>query len=190
MRRKSLVLLIAIIVGIGAFLTFILTTYSPIAGGTGCVNGKPNEYTLFVATVFIEGGQQDKPVWKGIGSVIMNRMGQGEWADLTNVTEVINKSGFNATDHARFDDVINYFCKKPNKLKDEDKKVLHKMARALKPIYFQQRVTTDAVYFYSPKLRAQIASPSAPKWASPDNEVKVPGVKASDDLKFYKANEP
>lgn len=71
------------------------------------------------------------------------------------------------------------------------------MESLLKPIYYQNQVTTRANHYYSPKAQLNayhkelnenpnhIIHPPVPKWVTTMSPIQINGLKKSDDLAFF-----
>lgn len=149
-----------------------------------------DEFKLLIATVYGESVGQGPAAWQAIASVIMNRVKGIEWRRLTTVTAVITQPGaFSAYYDPRIQGPAPLFISVRNFLNKPIGKSpikLSELIQTVTPIYNKaQAVTTDAIYYYSPK-----------NLITPDYihkglilgtvvEVQVKGV-STDDFKFFK----
>lgn len=146
------------------------------------------EFELFVAIVYGEANSCSEAAWRAVGHVIMNRIGNHEWSKLNTVTSIITqKYAFEAYHKTQFNIADKYLH---NKTKDKKSDILiERMIDVLKPVYNKtdSDSTSGAVLYFSPKAQKSLGR-EKPIWATSSKliEVKVDGLEAKDDFKFYK----
>lgn len=156
-------------------------------------------FKLFVATVYGEAANQSEVAWQAIASVIINRVDnkrfkydkEGQGTRFYSPSEVIMLSGFDACKEQTplFKFAFSFMN---NEKKPENVKIMH-LINTLKPIYYQNKVTTNATMYYSPTAQHWLHEhnpkkyPVKPKWNYPElEEVQVTGLLNTDDFKFFK----
>jgi len=143
---------------------------------------------LFVAIVYGEANGCSEAAWRAVGHVIMNRVGNKEWSKLKTVTAIITqKYAFEAYNKKQFNIVEKYLHNNSrDKLPD---KLIDRMIEVLDPVYNKKDPdnTNGAILYFSPKAQESLRR-NKPNWASSNKltEVKVEGLEATDDFKFYK----
>ncbi|MBI3562624.1 MAG: hypothetical protein HY080_13005 [Gammaproteobacteria bacterium] len=128
--------------------------------------------------------------------VIKNRVGKYEWIKHTTISDIVRKTGFDAcTDrNAPFKAAEKYLN---NHVIDHSRSHDHidRLVEVITPIYLNkvEDFTHKAVLYYSPKAQSTFHKKNPqkyrekPKWEFDQlTEVKIPGLLASDDFKFYK----
>lgn len=155
------------------------------------------EFALFVATVYGEAASQSEGAWKAVGSVIMNRLNNKRFAYgprgskkiPTTVKEVVETGGFDALSDANkpFRNAKDFFDRggcAPAHLKA--------MITTLKPVFYEKKLITNSVLYYSPKeqRRAHLENPhkyrEVPDWRFNElNESHIEELSIQDDFKFY-----
>lgn len=156
-------------------------------------------FELFVATVYGEACGQSEVAWQAVASVIINRINHPRfvykkhchYCRFHNSDEVIKISGFDA-----YQQKTVFFKKALNYLRDKSIKkdsLIEKMMELLKPIFYENQITTDAQLYYSPRLQAFLHKVHPKKYHEIPNwnyfelkEIKVFGLKSTDDFKFFK----
>lgn len=168
-----------------------------------------DEFKLFVATVWGEACNQSVNGWKGVASVIMNRVKWHRWNPHNqSVTSIIYNTGFDAVhsqQNKQFKKAKKYlFHDDPSSLDPYETKRMRKLIEEIRPIYYHKKVITNANYYYSPKAQLQAYLEEKKKQQQP-NQLKDVGkhplvpsflkdksikpvdvlLASTDDLKFY-----
>lgn len=155
------------------------------------------EFALFVATVYGEAASQSEGAWKAVGSVIMNRLNNKRFAygprgskqiPIT-VKEVVETGRFDAQwrRNEAFRQAEAYFKGEGKPLKIDE------LIISMKPIFYGNIVTTDAVMYYSPKTQQYehkhdpVNYKELPDWDfNVIEEASVKDLRKKDDFKFYR----
>lgn len=146
------------------------------------------EFELLVAIVYGEANSCSDVAWRAVGHVIMNRIGNHEWSKLNTVTAIITqKYAFEAYHKTQFNIAEKYLVNKTENKKPDI--LIERMKEILKPVYNKTDPdnTSGAILYFSPKAQKALGR-EKPVWASSSKlmEVKVDGLEAKDDFKFYK----
>lgn len=164
------------------------------------IKNRSNEgFKMFVATLYGEAANESEVACQAIASVVINRVDnkrfvhgpKGDRKKLTSPFEVIQYTGFDAYTRPNkpYYEALKYLNNPSEKMPPR----LNKIVNLLKPIYFENRLTTDAVIYYSPKAQHTLHLKFPDTYREkPDLkfnelvEVKVPGLLSTDDFLFFK----
>lgn len=151
-----------------------------------------DEEILFISVIYGEANLSSETSWKAIANVIMNRIGEKEWANYATATDVIMYSGFDAfTDkNSPYREAETYF-----ENRDYSNDVIERMIEVVLPIYSGEEndITGGAVLYYSPKAQEALHEHNPQKYSkippwdfSQLEEISIDGLDSDDDFKFYK----
>lgn len=149
------------------------------------------ELKLLVTTVYGEAANCSDAGQEAIANVIMNRVNSGEWSEYDSVTEIIQKTGFDAytRNNSPYNVAEDYLNSRDTLNKDIEETI-----SCVVDVYYSlsEDNTNGCVLYYSPNAQVKLheVMPSVydrtPRWDfSRLKEVKVDGAQ-KDDLKFYK----
>lgn len=154
-----------------------------------------DEFKILVATVYGEAANSSETAWQAIAFVIKNRVGKREWTQYKTIGDIIKKTGFDAYTQRNVPYIsAEKYLNENQDVKGNNTKI-EKLISVLTPIYLNQGtdITGGAVLYYSPKAQAALHKINPRTWKEKPNwnfsmltEVKIPGLIASDDFKFYK----
>ena len=149
------------------------------------------EEMLFVATIYGEAGGCSEIAWQVIANVIMNRSMDQHWSKYTTITEIINKSGFDA--HTHQNDMYK-IAEAYLENRDYSNAQIEKMINAVIPIYRGQTadISNGATLYYSPNAQKELHDKYPDKYREKPNwdfsqleETKIKGTE-NDDFLFYR----
>lgn len=154
-----------------------------------------DEFKILVATVYGEAANSSEAAWQAIAFVIKNRVGKREWTQYKTISDIIKKTGFDAYTQRNVPYIsAEKYLNENQDVKGNNAKI-EKLISVLTPIYLNKGtdITGGAVLYYSPKAQAALHKINPNTWKEKPNwnfsmlsEVKIPGLIASDDFKFYK----
>lgn len=153
------------------------------------------EFKILAATVYGEAANSSEVAWQAIAFVIKNRVGKREWTQYKTISDIIKKTGFDAYTQRNVPYIsAETYLNENQDVKGNNTKI-EKLISVLTPIYLNKGtdITGGAVLYYSPKAQAALHKINPNTWKEKPNwnfsiltEVKIPGLIASDDFKFYK----
>jgi hypothetical protein len=146
-----------------------------------------DEFKKFVAIVYGEANICSETAWIAIGHVIVNRVGKFDWARCKTVTQVIlQRNAFEAYGKNNYSTAYKYLSQ--NTKNNKSNPLIDRMIEVLRPVYDgdDTDITSGAVLYYSPKTQKALGR-KKPNWNyALLDEVKIEGLEATDDFKFYK----
>lgn len=154
-----------------------------------------DEFKILVATVYGEAANSSETAWQAIAFVIKNRVGKREWTQYKTVSDIIKKTGFDAYTQRNVPYVSAEKYLNENQDVEGNNTKIEKLISVLTPVYLNKvtDITGGAVLYYSPNAQAALHKINPKTWKEKPNwnfsiltEVKIPGLIASDDFKFYK----
>lgn len=152
------------------------------------------DFRIFLATINGEAAASSPAAWRAIASVIMNRVGFKEWAQMTTPRAVIERSGFDAywAKNAPYKEAYRAFetesahanaTPRMRALEDAVRAIFEKLEAPVTPavLYFSPRAQA-ALHYSKPQLYAAM-----PRWNfAAIEEVQPPGMLPTDDFRFFR----